>query len=389
MREKKSFLKQNRSLFTTGGVIFLVLIFFVWGADADAQSIKPQAEIYGDYTYDMTESKNDINSFNIKRAYFGVKGSLVKDNEGGMKVNYRLILDVGEFSDLGAKGTYDVKNVDGKDQVEIKSAGANGLYIAFLKYAYLELQDMGLSGLTLQLGQIPTPWISFEDKFIGMRWWSASFTDRNKLLNSADRGLSLSYNLPAKYGEIVLSAVNGEGYKKPEDTKMKDFMARISVRPVPNMDIVKGIMLHYYIGYGKANTDKTNPDAESVRQRMALGLSFDSDYFLLLGQYAMTEDGLDSDNTKITKGVGYSVSTRLKLEKLLDSNSTGIFFRYDHYDPNTDKDKDAKSIIITGPYYYFVNDRAGIGLNYKKEMFEDTEKHKDISQIILQALVKY
>ncbi|MCX7958730.1 MAG: hypothetical protein N3B13_06760, partial [Deltaproteobacteria bacterium] len=163
----------------------------------------------------------------------------------------------------------------------------------------------------------------------------------------------------------------------------------ISLRPMPEMDIVKGLMLHYYIGYGEANVDKTNPNAESVRQRMSFGLSFDHDYILLLGQYLMTEDGFDSDKTKIAKGAGYSVSTRIKLEKLLDSNETGLFFRYDNYDPNTDKDKDGKNIIIVGPYYYFINGKAAIGLNYTKEMFEDTEKNKDISQVILQALVSY
>ncbi len=111
--------------------------------------------------------------------------------------------------------------------------------------------------------------------------------------------------------------------------------------------------------------------------------------FLLLGQYLMAEDGFDSENTKISKGAGYSVSSRIKLEKLLESNQTGLFFRYDKYDPNTDKDKDGKSILIAGPYYYFVDNKAAIGLNYTKEMFEDTEKNKDISQVILQALVSY
>lgn len=384
MKRTKGLLKSTKT--KTLGIIAVFAISFLYLSVVEAQTIKPSIDIFADYTYDMTNGKQDLNSFNVKRAYLGVKGSLTKEDAEGMKVNYRLTLDVVDFSDIGAKGSYEVKNVDGKDQVEVMSAGTNGLYMSFLKYAYLELEDMGLKGLKLQFGQIPTPWVSFEDKFVGMRWWSPSFTDRAKVLSSADRGLSLSYNLPAKYGEVFVSAVNGEGYKKPEDTKMKDYLARISIRPVPDMDIVKGLMLHYYIGYGKTNVDKTNPDAESVRQRMSIGLSFDHDYFLLLGQYLLTEDGPDS---KTTKGAGYSASSRIKLEKLLESNQLGLFFRYDRYDPNTDKDKDGKDIIIVGPYYYFIDNKAAIGLNYTKEMFEDTEKYKDISQVIFQALISY
>ncbi len=389
MKKEKEFLGRRDVKIIGMVIVVVVLALFIGISGAMAQSIKPHAEIYADYTYDMTEGKEDINSFNIKRTYFGVKGSLMKEEEKGFKVNYRLTLDIQEFSDFGANGTYSVSSVDNKDQIEVKSAAANGSYLAFLKYAYLELENMGINGLTLNLGQIPTPWIGFSDKFVGMRWWSPAFTDRHKMLNSADRGLSLSYKLPSKYGEVVLAAVNGEGYKKPEDTKMKDFMARISIKPLPEMDIIKGFMLHYYLGYGKANTDKTDIDAESKRQRMIFGLSFDSDYILLLGEYTMTENGFDSESTKVANGAGYSISSRLKLEKLLNSNSTGIFFRFDNYDPNTDKEKDGKSIIIVGPYYYFVNDRAAIGLNYTKEMFEDTDKYKDISQFILQALVAY
>lgn len=356
---------------------------------AKSQTIKPSFEIYSDYTYDMTEGREDINSFNIKRTYFGVKGSLTKEDTDGLKVNYRLTFDIGEFSDIGAKGSYEVKEQDGKDQIEVKLSGINGLYLTYLKYAYMELKDLGTSGLTLRFGQIPTPWISFEDSLVGMRWWTSSFTDRAKVLNSADRGLSLSYALPSKYGDITLSVVNGEGYKKPEDTKMKDYLTLISLRPLPDMGLLKGLMLHYYFVYGKANIDKTQSDAESLRQRMIFAFSFDSDYFLVLGQYLMTWDGFDSDTTKETEGSGYSVSTRLKLEKLFDSNPMGIFFRFDHFDPNTNAEKDSKDTIIAGPYYYIIKEYGAIGLNYTREIFEDSEKQKDISQLILQLMIKY
>lgn len=383
---KREFLQKRSEI---NVLLFTPLILILLTSTSMAQSIKPSFDIYADYTYDMTEGKRDINSFNIKRAYFGVKGSLTDEKTEGLKVNYRLTLDIGEFSDIGAKGIYNVKEIDSKDSVDIKSSSANGFYIAYLKYAYLELEDLGIKGLKFQLGQIPTLWVSFEDKFLSMRWWTSSFTDRSKVLSSADRGISLLYSLPAKYGEVALSIVNGEGYKKPEDTKMKDYGARISIRPLPDVDIIKGLMLHTYLHYGKANYDTTYPDAESVRERMVFALSFDYEYLDLLGQYLMTEDGFDSDNSKVANGSGYSIAMKVKLEKLLNTNQTGLFLRYDHFDPDTNKEKDAKSIIIAGPYYYFVNNRAAIGLNYTREMFEDTEKYKDISQLILQALISY
>lgn len=349
-----------------------------------AQSISPSTEVFPDYLYDLSEGKKDFNSFSVRRAYLGVKGSFMKPEEEGLKINYRVTIDVKDFSDISSVSVDKETNA-----VTVKNSSINGFYVGFLKYAYLEMQDLIVKGLKLQLGQHGIPWVRMDEHLSGMRWWGPSFTDRIKKISSTDRGISILYDLPAQYGDIHFSIVNGEGYNSPELSKDKDFMGRISVRPSPDMDYLRGLMLHIYYGYGRTNEDKRNLDSEGIRERLVLALSYDSPYITTMGQYLAAKDGLDTKDTEPFESSGYAVWAKLKFERLLNiENETGIFVRFDSFDDKKKEKSDSHTYYIGGPYYYFVKNKVALGLDYSVKSYKEGSK-TDEKFLILHGLIKY
>ncbi|MGB9600175.1 MAG: hypothetical protein ACPL7I_06455, partial [Myxococcota bacterium] len=299
-------------------------------------------------------------------------------------LNFKLTTDIVELSDIAKKDKYSVED----NEVKLSGSKYNGFYGEFLKYAFIEFENPFVKGLRLVFGQHNVPWVGYEDHLSGMRWLGPVFSDKVKKLSSTDRGISLLYKFPADFGDMHISIVNGEGYNAPETTKDKDYMLRISVRPLPFIEYAKGLMLHGYYGYGRADIDGLNNEAEGVRKREILALSYDFEYLTILGQYLRTLDGKDTEGSSPIEGNGYGVWAKIKLASLLDSNDTGLFVRYEAFDPDDKKENDSTSRFIIAPYYYFVNGKVGMAIQYLNEKYEDS-KLKDTNQILLNVIGKY
>lgn len=366
----------KRSVFSVLFIMLPTLLF--------SQEIKPSIEIFSDFTYDLTEGKKDLNSFNIKRAYLGVSGNFYKNEENKLSLNFKVTTDMTELSDIAKKDKYDVQN----NEVNLSGSKYNGFYSEFLKYAFVEIENPFVNGLKLIFGQHNVPWVSYEEHLSGLRWLGPVFSDKIKKLSSTDRGISLLYKFPNNFGDTHISLVNGEGYNAPETTKDKDFMLRISLRPLPFIDYVKGLMLHGYYGYGRANIDGLNNDAEGIRKREILALSYDFEWVTLMTQYLRTVDGKDTDGAKPINGSGYGIWAKAKLGSLFGSNDTGLFVRYETFDPDDKKDNDGTNRFILAPYYYLVNGKLGIAVQYYNEKYEDS-KLKDTNQILFNMIGKY
>ncbi len=364
-------------------VIFFVLVIFI-SKMVVSQEIKPSIEIFSDYTYDLTEGKRDLNSFNIKRAYFGVAGNFYKNEENKFSLNFKLTTDIIELSDIARKDNYQVKD----NSVELLGAKSNGYYSEFLKYAFVEIENPFVNGLKLVIGQHNVPWVGYEEHMSGMRWLGHVFADRIKKLSSTDRGISLLYRFPSNFGDVHFSVVNGEGYHSPESTKDKDFMVRISLRPAPSINYLSGLILHGYYGYGRANIDGLNNDAEGVRKREILALSYDHKFITFMGQYLRTLDGKDTDNNNPVEGGGYGLWAKFKINHILNSNDTGIFVRYEIFDPDDKKDKDVTDLLVVAPYYYLVNDKLGFALKYQREGYQNPDVNTT-NLIMLNMIGKY
>ncbi len=270
--------------------------------------------IYFDYTYNLMDGARDLNSFNLTRTYFTVRGKhFFSDAEKGY-AGYRITLD---SKDINGQGYYEV----------------------FVKYAYVEIGGV-VPGLKVRLGQIPTPWVVFEDRIWGFRFLRKVFVDAAGYMSSTDRGLSVL--VKKKIVDAAVNVVNGEGFRNPEVSKHKDLMARLSLFPFAgHKGLLSGLGLHAYGQMGFRNAD-------TVRNRYIVALSEKTPFFHLMGNYVMTE-GAPYDNR--TRGRGISLHGSVDLGKLMNpegNKSFGFFARLDRLDPNVDVDNDGWTEILGG-----------------------------------------
>ena len=303
-------------------------IWRIWGFLLIASSLSAGptlgGKIYFDYTYDLTDGQHTVkgfNSFNVTRFYFGVQGKHYFSNTQKGYAGYRILLD-------------------GKDM-------GNGYFTAYVKYAYFEIGGV-LPYTTLRLGQVPTPWVGFEEKIWGFRFVQKVFVDQFNYFGSTDRGVTVSYTSPKKFAQVALALVNGEGYHAPEVNKYKDMMGRLSIFPLAgSQSLLSGLGLH---AYGHLGT----PDQNQKRNRYIVAVSEKSKAFHLMGEVVLAEDG--PADTPV-KGGGFSVHGSIDLGKLLFAQrpapkSFGLFFKYDQLDPNKDAQNDGVTEWVAGIFVH-------------------------------------
>ena len=288
------------------------------------------------------EDDSGFNAFDVTRVYLTVKGSLPEKEGGKFKAGYRVTMDVKR-----------IKNADDP---------LNGYFGGVLKYAYAELTHVS-TGVKLRLGQHAVPWVGYSDKLLGIRYVTKSFPDTVKKLSSTDMGLSALFKLPSGYGDAQISVVNGEGWHKPESNKYKDFMGRLSIRPLPNDSTLKGLMAHVYYGYGI-------PKEGEVRNRLVTAVSYKLNSVTVLGEYLGSWDG-DSNEPKT--GAGFAGSVVLNLGALMGKGKHGVFAKVEKFDPNTDVEDDGGLRILAGVYCETAKGLK-FALSYEAKSYEAEDK---------------
>ena len=219
---------------------FSVLAYMMIAITYAAFGVETSGLIFlgGEYVV-QSEDSDGYNAFDVSRIYLTVKDSLPQRENSRFEAGYRATVDLKRFE--------------------------NGYLVRALKYGYIELTHISTC-MKFRLGQHPVPWVAFADSILGIRFVTTSFPNRLKKLGSTDIGLSVMHNLPKGYGDIHVSVVNGEGYHAAELNKYKDFMGRLSVRPLPNYENLKGLMVNLYFGYGV-------PEENMVRHRLVGALT--------------------------------------------------------------------------------------------------------------------
>lgn len=175
--------------------LFIVLFFFSFNS---IFGIAIDGKTFLQYSYNLSENTEDYNSFDVTRLYLNFKVSLSEN--------------------IKVRATTDI----------LRQSEAINLIV---KYIYIRYEKL-FSIINLKAGLIDTPWIGYEEKIWEFRVVSPVFLDLEKRLNSADLGIEINTKLPENYGEIVISTINGEGYKKPEINKFKDIQTRITIVPL-------------------------------------------------------------------------------------------------------------------------------------------------------------
>jgi len=234
----------------------------VVAAAAGAAPLAAGALVYTQYVYQLKDSVNHFNNFDITRAYVNVLGRFA----GG--VTTRVTVDVQRF---GTGGNAAITNPD------------NSLRLR-LKYAFATYTPQG-SPLTFKGGLIHTPWLDWEEALWDYRVQGAMAMDRAGYMSAADYGVGVDGKWMADKVNFQFTVVNGTFYSGTSAGQGKDAEARASVRVLDTDDSsrVGGLRITGYAGYGRAPAGDRN--------RFIGMLSYRSKQITLAGEAAITQDG--------------------------------------------------------------------------------------------------
>ncbi|MEY1639890.1 hypothetical protein [Tenuifilum osseticum] len=313
------------------------------------ESSKISTQIFLGYRY-YVEGNGNFNEFSVKRGYINFEKSLNKYLSG--RITPDLTID---------------KEGDGEGDLEMR-----------LKYCYVELKDEGSYGVftspKLLIGEVPTPFIDFEEKVNAYRVVASQYLDDMKILTSADFGVTTSVLLggkvdegyqktvsnayPGKFGSIALGVFNGGGYHALEFNNNKTFQWRLSVRPMPER--LPGLQFSYAGAHGKGNT-ALYPDWDTHTGF----LSYESRRLVLTGQLFRSlgnHEGTLADslgNSYKAKGLNAFLEVKFLKNRFSLFGAYGVM-RYTDY-TGTDIEKTRE--IIGLAYHIYKKNKFVIDLN--------------------------
>src|SRR5437667_2831447 len=226
---------------------------------------------YTQYVYQLKDTLNHVNNFDITRAYVNVIGRF----SGG--VYTRVTADI-------------YRNTDG--------ASSNGSLSYRLKYAYVAYTPTN-SPLTYKLGLIHTPWVDWEETLWDYRMQGTMALDRNGYETASDIGAGIDGKWQSDKVNFQATIVNGEGYHGGVGDGRKDVEGRISVRILDTNDSsrVGGLRITAYAHAGK-------PTGGGTRNRWLGMVSYRSKQYTLAAEAAVATDS--TTGTAIKDGHIYS-----------------------------------------------------------------------------------
>ena len=269
---------------------------------------------YLQYLYQVKDTANHQNEFDVTRAYINVLGSFGQ-------VATRITADVfGSGTSLGYR----------------------------LKYAFAAYTPKG-SPVTYRFGLMTTPWVDWEEALWDYRMQGPVAVDRNGYMSSSDIGIGADGNFNQEQVDMQVMFLNGEGYGSaaaPGD-KRKDVAGRLSLRVVGTDDgsRVGGLRITAYGQYGK-------PTGGGERSRLLGMVSYRSKLLTLAAEGGLTRDSSTATPTALAKGTvisGYGVLH-------FSGSQAALIARVDHVTPNSDA-------ATTAPGYS--NTRIIGGLSYQ------------------------
>lgn len=263
--------------------------------------------VYAQYLYQLKDSANHVNNFDVTRAYINVVGRL----GGG----------------VGTRVTGDIYRP------------ADGSLAYRLKYAYVTYTPAN-SPLILKIGQLHTTWLDWEEALWDYRVQGTMALEREGYVSSSDFGAGVDGTWRAERVNAQLAVVNGENYNRAPGDQRKDFMLRVSGRVVDTDDSsrVGGLRLTGYAQLGK-------PTGGGARQRFLGMVSYRSTQLTLAGQLARTVDGVSAGPELIGRVVSaYGVYG-------LPRTKVALLARYDVTDPDTGAPRDRLTRVIAGASY--------------------------------------
>lgn len=269
------------------------------GITAQAQDTKSEepkgkaiVQVFGNF-HTGFGAENDDRGFELERSYLGYEYNL------GNGLSVKGVMDIGKSSDV-----------------------SDYQRIAYIKNAMVSWKT---GNLTLNGGLISTTQFNFQEKFWGYRYIMKSFQDQYKFGNSADLGISATYQF-ANWISADAIIVNGEGYKKLQKNDGLNYGLGVTLTPV------KGLQIRLYGGLNESGEDGKKDIAN-----LAAFVGYKHEKFTIGAEYNQMWNASFKDDAGQN---GYSIFASAKLSQV-----TNLYARFDNLysqnDWNISKDESA------------------------------------------------
>ncbi len=304
-------------------------------------------------------------SWDVTRAYINVTGNI------SHRVSFRVTPDVTRLS----------TTVTGGALGEKVTTSADGSLIFRLKYAYgqFNLDEAWSKGSWVRLGQHHTPYVDWEEGVYRYRFQGQIFVEREGFMSSADTGLSTHYNFPGNYGDVHVGYYNGDTYTKLEPNDQKAIQIRASLRPAPEVAVLKGLRVTAF--YDADDYIKSDP-----RNRLIYAVTFEHKY-VNAGFEHLNSTDQPTGASGLIRAEGYSIWATPRSPKGWEG-----LLRYDHLKPNTDN-PDIKTRKIAGVAYWFKSQQApataALLVDYENVTYDSGLAKPDEKRYALHALFNY
>ena len=302
-------------------VLWFLLVCVLLFGSASAQDKGPKFSglMFGDYFYNAANhdtTKKDLNGFQFRRIYITADYD-VSDN---FSSRFRLEADQGEITN-------------------------NGKITTMVKDAWLKWKNI-FDGSDLIFGISPTPAFDVSEGAWGHRYLEKTIMDLNGIVSSRDLGVDLKgkfdQNGTAKYWVKI---GNNSG-NAPEVNKYKRFYGMLEFDPSPNFLVT---VYGDYASYPQIQDPFKN---EMVGNSAFVGAAFLN--YRQKGQFSVGVEGymrsqqnnaVNTDGTALESLNGFGVSVWAYVNF---SEAVQLVGRFDTADPNTNVDKDGRSMILAG-----------------------------------------
>jgi len=305
-------------------VVWMLLIAAVITSGAQekaAEAPKPAgivptfgATMFGNYAYVINGTDGrDFNKFDLDRVYFTMKSQIADD--------WKLQITTDIYRNT-ATGSY-----------------YNGLDVR-LKFAYLDYAVM--ENVSVKFGMIPGVWNGVEESLWKYRGVYKTVSDQNSYYQTSDLGISATYTLPSKLGEVAAYMQNGDGYQSPELNRYKDYVFRATLNPFTSIEGLKGLSLSGIGSIGSAGTTRA-----LERNRYGVLAGYSNSVVLVGAEYIVRKDAPSNPDT-VRTGNAFSLFTEIKAPFAGLQSKLSLILRYDGIEPNVDKGGDMSHFVVAG-----------------------------------------
>ncbi len=335
------------------------------------------------YSHETGLSRRDYNEFGIDRFYLIMYFQIFEH------ARLRYTLEGGDVrsTDVSLSGTTLQKT--------------SGNLTAATKHLFFEYQDFLGAGSYFRAGLHDLPFVPYEEDLWGYRMQGNIFADRAGYLTSADLGVALGGRIADKYGSWQASLVNGEGWKRAEVGKHKDWHARLTLNPLAGISPALG---RFFVTGFRASgvNDDIAPTGPATRNRTIVMAGYKNPgKVMLVGEQLWTTDPAAALVSRypsllprvagLSDGEGYTVFGSLSPAAF---GATGfasrleLIGRVDNIDPDTEIDDNDQQRLITGVSWQ-LHPQMRVLLNGERVRYGLGALKPNESRLLLQAEVRF